>query len=83
MKEKDQHQEKKKQLNAYVQYSGLGMQMLVLIGGGAYGGHLLDGHLGLEKPWMTILFSMLGIAISFYNLFKGIQRITKDESSDN
>tara|TARA_B110000285_G_C14815331_1_gene463903 strand:+ start:221 stop:430 length:210 start_codon:yes stop_codon:yes gene_type:complete len=56
----------KKSGNKLAKFSALGTQMAVLIGGGAWGGNALDSKMQNEKPIFTIIFSLLGIAVSLY-----------------
>lgn len=53
---------RKNRLNSYTRYSGLGIQMLVLIFAGMYGGYKLDQLLRLKFPIFTILLSLGGTA---------------------
>lgn len=76
--QEDPNREKRKQLNIYMQFSGLAVQMGILIGGGAWLGMKLDQRYGFEKPWLTILGVFLGITISFYSLFKSIKSLNRD-----
>lgn len=62
----------KQEYNKYLKYSSLGFQMIASIGGMAWLGHYLDGRWTLETPWMTILFSLLGVTASIYLLIKQI-----------
>lgn len=59
-----------KQLNAYAKYSGLAVQMAVIIGGGSYGGHKLDQHFNNTTPVYTIILSLVSIALSMYLVLK-------------
>ncbi len=65
--------------NKFVVFSAMSFQMIVLIGGGAWGGHLLDQRFQSEKPWYTILFSLLGIGISLYFVIRQASRMSKDD----
>ena len=69
----------KKKLNNIAKFSGLGVQMIILIGGGAWGGKLLDARMQNEKPYFTILFSLLGIGASLYFVIREASNMSKDE----
>ncbi len=56
----------KKPLNAYARYSGMGIQMAVIIGLGTYGGIKLDALISIKFPVFTILFSLLSVALAIY-----------------
>lgn len=61
-----------KPLNAYAKYSGLGVQMAVIIGGGCYGGYKLDEYYKNETPVFTIVLSLVSIAIAMYIVLKDL-----------
>lgn len=63
---------KKKQLNSYIKYSSLTIQMAVLISIGAYFGDYLDKATSSETPIYTIIFSLLSIFLALYYVFKKI-----------
>jgi len=46
--------------------------MGALIFAGAYGGKYLDQFWNLQKPWMTMLGTLSGMAIGLYLLLKGL-----------
>ena len=69
-------------VNAYARYSGLAFQMLVLIGGGAYLGIYLDEK-NQTKPVWTVIFSLLGVALSFYTLYKSLYLMEKHSKQMN
>jgi F0F1-type ATP synthase assembly protein I len=47
--------------------------MGVLVAAGAYGGKYLDARSAHNKPWFTMLGTLLGMVIGFYLLIKAIQ----------
>ena len=57
----------------------MAIQMAVLIGGGAWGGHAMDQNYQNEKPVWTIVFSLLGIAISLYLVIRSANKMANDE----
>ena len=65
--------------NKFVKFSSLSIQMIVLIGGGAWGGSALDQKVQNEKPYFTILFSLLGIGASLYFVIREASKMSKDE----
>ena len=68
----------KKSLNAYMKYSGLGVQMALVITVFALGGVKLDEWLD-TKPIFIIILSLSGVALSLYIFIK--QLITEDKSN--
>lgn len=47
--------------------------MLVTIAGLSFLGDYLDGRWGLKTPWMTIVFSLVGVAASMYQVIKSFK----------
>lgn len=44
----------------------MAIKMAVVIFAGVYGGILLDEKWNLSTPWMTILLSLVGVAMAIY-----------------
>jgi F0F1-type ATP synthase assembly protein I len=57
-------------LNNYAKYSGLAIQMGVIIGGGCYGGVKLDEYFKNITPVFTIILSLLSIVLAMYVVLK-------------
>jgi F0F1-type ATP synthase assembly protein I len=53
----------------WLDVSIIGIQFPVAIALGYFFGRWLDGHLGTQ-PWLTLVFSLFGIAAGFLNLFR-------------
>ncbi|NIM00861.1 MAG: ATPase F0F1 [Acidobacteria bacterium] len=53
------------------QFIGLGIEMVVPVVLLMYAGYRLDAWLG-SKPWLVLLGTFLGIAVSFYGMFKRV-----------
>lgn len=53
-------------LRNYARYSGIAVQMLVIIAGGIIGGFYLDRWLQWNFPVFTVLFSILSVGIAIY-----------------
>ncbi len=63
-------EKKKKQLNNYAKYSSLGIQMLVIILAGVFGGIKLDEFLAWEFPVFTVVFSILAVFLAIFHAVK-------------
>ncbi|WP_413670168.1 AtpZ/AtpI family protein [Mucilaginibacter sp. Mucisp86] len=50
----------------YAKYSGLGIQMLVIIGAFAYGGYRIDTAARHRIQWVTCILSLAGVFIAIY-----------------
>ncbi|RLD39024.1 MAG: ATPase F0F1 [Bacteroidetes bacterium] len=60
----------KKDLNAYVKYSGLALQMGVIIGVGMFGGVQLDKLTSWQFPLFTLILSLASVALAIYIAIK-------------
>lgn len=58
----------------YARYTGLGVQMIVIILITVWGGIKLDELFLLETPVFTIILSLLGVAAAIYTAIKGFIR---------
>ena len=71
---------KKKQLNKYVSLASIPFQIGSVVYIGSYFGKILDLKYGFVKtPWMTLIFVLFTIVLSFYSIIKQLQRINKNE----
>lgn len=57
-------------LGTYAKYTGLGVQMVVIILITVWGGMKLDKLVGLETPVFTIVLSLLGVITAIYTAIK-------------
>ena len=64
----------KSSLPEYARYSSLGLQMLVIIAGGIFGGYMLDKYLNFKFPLFTVMFSFLSVAFAIYYAIKDFIR---------
>lgn len=60
---------KKKPYEAYARYSGLAVQMGVMIFLGVWGGQRLDQRWETE-PWLSVTGSLFGVGASLYLVIK-------------
>ena len=44
----------------------MAVKMAVAIAAGVFGGQYLDEKLGNATPWMTIVLSLVGVAVAIY-----------------
>ena len=65
-------------LNQYARFSGIAIQMGVIIGFSAWGGQKLDEHFNLSKPYLTIVCSLLGVAFALYLIIREVIKMGKD-----
>ena len=69
---------KKKQLNKYLVLTSLSFQMGVIFYLGSYIGSLLDKKYNLEKNYFTILFVLLALFVSMYNITKQLKKLDNE-----
>lgn len=64
----------KNSLPDFAKYSSLGLQMLVIIAVGVFGGYKLDKYLNFKFPLFTVIFSFLSVAFAIYYAIKDFIR---------
>lgn len=57
-------------LNDYIRYTGMGFQMLAVIGLFTWAGIKLDEKGSHGKPLFTALLAMLGVVVGIYSVLK-------------
>ncbi len=67
-----------KKVNVFARFSSAGIQMAVVIVGAVFLGQYLDSFLESETPWMTILFSLIGVFGGLYLIIKEVISLNKD-----
>ena len=55
------------------EFAGLGLQFVIAILGGVYGGQWLDRKLG-TAPWLLIIGMFLGAGLSFYSMYTKLMK---------
>jgi ATP synthase protein I len=73
----DQEKEVGKEVNAYVKYGGLAIQMGAVIGLSCWLGVFLDKKMETETPWWTIGLSLFGISASLYLVLREVLKSGK------
>jgi ATP synthase protein I len=58
----------------FLQYGGLGIQMLAVIMVGVYAGRWLDGQQNNTTPVWTLVLALVGIGASLYLLINGLPK---------
>jgi len=51
---------------SYLKFTGMGFAMIAIILAGSFLGQYLDKLWAMEQPWMTIVLSLLSVAMSIY-----------------
>jgi ATP synthase protein I len=73
MEEKKFPQKEKRALNSYVKYSGMGFQMIGIIGIFTYAGYKIDESQQTKTPIYTGILSLTGVLISLYVRIRGLK----------
>lgn len=68
-------------LQNYARYTSIGLQMLVIIFLGVFGGYKLD-HLLHTAPLFTIFLSFAGVSLAIYHAIKDFIRFNKNKSGN-
>jgi ATP synthase protein I len=79
----NQNQKKNNPLNTYARFSGIGFQMIVIIGLGVYLGVRLDEKYPNKYKLFTIILSLLSIAIALFNVIRQVTEITNKQKNSN
>lgn len=59
-------------LRSFAKYSGLGFQMLAIIGLSTWAGTALDAHFQNDRPWYTISLTLLGVFAAMYQVIRSV-----------
>ncbi|WP_196895701.1 AtpZ/AtpI family protein [Aureivirga marina] len=73
---------KKKQLNNYIRFSAMGLQMGVTIAVGAIFGQWLDKKYPNPYQIYTVIFSLLAVFAAIYNVVRQVLQINKKNKKD-
>ncbi len=60
-------------LKSIAKYGYIAFQFGVPAGLGFYGGYQLDAYMENSKPVFAAIFSIIGLAIAFYTVFKNLK----------
>ncbi|MBV8391490.1 MAG: AtpZ/AtpI family protein [Mucilaginibacter sp.] len=72
---KNEHDDNdEKPLNAYVKYSGVGFQMIAIIGVFAFAGYKIDESAHHQVKWVTAVLSLAGVFISLYIVIVSLKK---------
>jgi hypothetical protein len=74
MAKNEQDENDSRPLNAYVKYSGLGFQMIAVIGVFAFAGYKIDEAAHHSVKWVTAALSLAGVFISLYIVIVSLKK---------
>jgi heme/copper-type cytochrome/quinol oxidase subunit 4 len=70
----------KASINVYMKYSGMGIQMAIIITVLSYAGVLLDAYLS-TKPTFTVILSLAAVILAMYIFIKAV--LGENNAKDN
>jgi len=70
----DSNKDKNDGINNLVKYSGIGFQMLAIIGLFAFIGYKIDAHRHHDIPLYTAVFSLAGVVLSLYQVIRQLNK---------
>lgn len=73
---------KKKQLNKFIRFSGIGIQIGVTMYLAAYFGKKLDVYYGNEKKLITLVFVVFGMVASLVSLLAQVKKIQDQDDHE-
>ena len=59
--------------NSYMKFTGMGFQMIAIIGVFAYAGYKIDEAVHHSVKWATAALSLTGVFISLYLVIKAVK----------
>ena len=74
MAKNEQDENDRNPLNAYAKYSGLGFQMIAIIGVFTYAGYKIDAAANHQVKWVTAVLSLTGVFISLYIVIVSLKK---------
>ena len=72
----------KKQLTAYAKYSGIGLQMLLIIGLGTFACVKLDEKFPNKHNLYTVFLSLASVLVAIFYVVKRILALTKEDKDE-
>jgi len=63
----------RKETSDVAKYSGIGFQMIAIIGLFTYAGYKIDQAAGHQTKWVTAVLSLAGVFISLYVVIRSVK----------
>lgn len=60
-------------VNAYSKYTGLAVQMIVVIGIFAFAGYKIDEAAAHDTKWVTATLALVGVFVSLYLVIRAVR----------
>ncbi|QLE01003.1 AtpZ/AtpI family protein [Galbibacter sp. BG1] len=68
----------KNQLNSWIKFTNIGLQMGIIIAAGVFLGVWLDEKYSNKTSTFTIIFSLVGVFAALYNVYRQVKDLGKD-----
>ncbi|PKR81387.1 hypothetical protein CW751_04845 [Brumimicrobium salinarum] len=82
MKEKKKKEKKKKSnVQNYIRFSNIALQMGIVITAGALGGQWLDDKQKNDFPFWTLILTLIAIFASLFQIIRTVIKMSKDEDN--
>lgn len=78
MKKNQAPNSKKKQFDNYLKFSFIGFQMVAIVLVGVGLGYLIDEKMNNEKPYASLISTLVFVFISMYSVIKALKSIKQD-----
>lgn len=59
-------------------YTAASTSLVIAVGGCTWLGHLADGWVGLQTPWLTVAGAVVGMVVGFISFFRQVLGPRKD-----
>jgi ATP synthase protein I len=73
MAENQNSDEGNKGTNSYLKFTGMGFQMIAIIGAFSYAGYKIDEYAKHDVQWVTALMALIGVFISLYLVIRALK----------
>ncbi|HVV54549.1 MAG TPA: AtpZ/AtpI family protein [Mucilaginibacter sp.] len=74
MAKNEQNDDSSREVNAYAKYTGVGFQMIAIIGIFTFAGYKIDQSAGHHTKWVTAILSLAGVGISMYVVISSLKK---------
>jgi predicted negative regulator of RcsB-dependent stress response len=74
MPKNEQDENGGRQVKDYVKYTGMGFQMIAIIGIFTYAGYRIDDSAHHQTKWVTAVLSLAGVLISLYVVIASVRK---------
>ena len=71
--DKQNNNSEDKPANSYLKFTGLGFQMIAIIGVFTFIGYKIDESFNHSTKWITAILSLFGVFASLYIVFKSLK----------